>query len=242
MEANAEAELHQEANGGNGADGTRSPQRTALAEAIAERDVAAKAVATALDALDRARREAWAARDKLDAAAKKLERARAGENVVQALLAGNSSGRGRQLRATRAKYVEVEDNLSVARSAVARLETIVLDHERALEQANEQIAAAAREVLKAEAPDVSAELKIAEQRFVELRATVTWLLWHGAIANDPRAAADVDYAAKQGWGATETRLRRNIFYPEDQQTTPWAAWEQCWEALLSDPDAPLPAA
>jgi hypothetical protein len=107
---------------------------------------------------------------------------------------------------------------------------------------NEQIAAAAGEVLKTEAPDVPAELKIAEQPFVELRATMTWLLRHGAIANDANAAAAVDYAATQGWSATESRLRRNIVYPEDQQTGAWAAWEKCWDALSSDADAPLPPA
>jgi iron complex outermembrane receptor protein len=40
--------------------------------------------------------------------------------------------------------------------------------------------------------------------------------------------------------ATETRLRRNVVYPDDQRTGVWAAWEQCWEALLSDADTPLP--
>jgi hypothetical protein len=97
-------------------------------------------------------------------------------------------------------------------------------------------------VLKAEAPDLSAELKTAEQRFVELRASMTWLLRHGAIANDSNAAAVVDLAATQGWSATETQLRRNIFYPEDQQTAAWTAWTRCLSGLTTDADAPLPEA
>jgi hypothetical protein len=71
---------------------------------------------------------------------------------------------------------------------------------------------------------------------------MTWLLRHGAIANDPKVAAGVDYAATQKWSATETRLRRNVVYPEDQQTGAWAAWEKCWELLLSNADTPLPTA
>jgi hypothetical protein len=222
--------------------GDRSPPRTALADAIVERGAAAKAFSTAHDALDRARRGVWAAQDKLDVAAEELKEARAGENVVQALLAGNPSGGDQSVRAARTKHAEAEDDLSAARSAVSRLEATVLDRERELERAKERIVAAACEVLKAEAPDVSAELKTAEQTFVELRASMTWLLKHGVIANDPNAAAVVDHAATQGWSATETQLRRNIFYPADQQTAAWTAWTRCLSGLTTDADAPLPAA
>jgi hypothetical protein len=169
----------------------RSPPRTALAEAIAERDAAAKALAIAHDALDRARRGVWAAQDKLDVAAEELQEARAGENIVHALLVGNPAGPDETLPAARTKHAEAEDDLSAARSAVSGLEATVLDRERALERAKKRIVAAACEVLKVEAPDVSAELKTAEQRFVELRASMTWLLRHGVIANDPNAAAVV---------------------------------------------------
>ena len=182
----------------------------------------------------------WAAQDKLDVAAEELKEARAGENIVQALLVGNPPGPDETLPAARTKHAEAEDDLSAARSAVSRLEATVLDRERALERAKERIVAAACEVLKAEAPDLSAELKTAEQRFVELRASMTWLLRHGAIANDSNAAAVVDHAATQGWSATETQLRRNIFYPEDQKTAAWTAWTRCLSGLTTDADAPLP--
>jgi hypothetical protein len=84
-----------------------------------------------------------AAQDKLDVAAEELKEARAGENVVQALLAGNPSGRDQSLRAARTRHAEAEDDLSAARSAVRRLEATVLDRERALERAKERIVAAA---------------------------------------------------------------------------------------------------
>ncbi len=45
----------------------------------------------------------------------------------------------------------------------------------------------------------------------------------------------------QGWGATETQLRRGTLYPEDQHTAAWQAWEQCLTGLTKDPDTLLPS-
>jgi hypothetical protein len=124
------------------------------------------------------------------------------------------------------------------------LAQFVPDRTKALESA-EAVRIAARAVIKAEAPDLTAELKAAMDRVHRLRAAAYWLwrqsccpdsperpLWRGEPRLDERDAdnsptAQLLRVAAAGFGA-------------DEAHPAWAEWEKAAAALAKDSTAALP--
>lgn len=215
----------------------RSLKRKHLAEAIIARDNAASEIKKLEGALDRAQRVVWEARDHLEQALVAFDEDHLGEGVAAAALAGNRPAPDRLVQEGHAGRTRAQEALAAAQSGLQKLRATLLDRQRELELANEEVDRAASAVLADECPrDLSALLKTAEQRFVELRGVMTWFLKHGARSNEEAQA----YKETQSCSAMEARLRQGVFFPEDQQTGPYQALDQCFQRLKSDADMPLP--
>lgn len=214
----------------------RTPARQRLADAIAERAKATKAVADTQEAIDRTQRSVWEARDRLEEALAALNGTHIGRRVAAAALAGLSPAPNHSVTEAHARRAQAEEALAAAEAGRERLETTLLDCRRELELADREINRAALAVLADEYPrDLSAKLKATEQRFGELRGVMTYLSKNGALAQGD------DQAASSSRSMAETKVRSGIFFPEDQQTATYRAWEQCLQELTSNADTPLPA-
>jgi hypothetical protein len=220
--------------------------RTALAEAIQARDQAQDDLTKATVALEAAQRGTWAAQDALEAAEKGLTAARdaAGTSYAEYLLAGEKPNGSATLREARLALAAAEDTLAASAGAVKLLEQLIPDRTKALESAEAAVRLAARAVIKAEAPDLTAELKSALDRVHALRATLYWLYrqsccadapdrpeWQGLRRLDDRgedsATAQLLRVAAAGFGA-------------DEHHPSWAEWEKAAAALARDATAALP--
>jgi hypothetical protein len=138
-------------------------------------------------ALEQAQRNSWVAEDALEAAGQALVEARvvAGTAVADALLAGNAPNGHAVLREARQARDQAEDSLAAAQSAVKLIEGLLPDRTKTLESAESAVRLAARAVIKAESPDLTAELKTAIDRVHQLRASLYWL-YRQRLTSHPR--------------------------------------------------------
>jgi hypothetical protein len=229
---------------GNGA--APVPPRTALSEAISVRDTAAEDLSKATVALEQAQRNSWVAEDALEAAEKALVEARteAGTAVADALLAGSAPNGHAILREARQARDQAEDALAAAQSAVKLIEGLLPDRKQTLEQAEQAVRIAARAVIKAEAPDLTAELKAAIDRVHTLRASTYWLYRQSCCADAPdrpewQGLRRLDDRGEDSATAQLLRIAAAGLGADENHAT-YREWDSAFAALAKDATATLP--
>jgi hypothetical protein len=232
----------------NGTDPEAVPPRVALAEAIQARDTAQDDLAKATVALEAAQRGTWAAEDALEQAEKGLGEAReaAGTTYAEYLLAGEKPNGNAGLREARLALAAAEDTLAASQGAERLLAQIIPDRKKNLEQAEAAVRLAARAVIKAEAVDVTAELKSAIDRVHALRATLYWLYRQSCCADAPdgpewQGLRRLDERGEDTPTAQLLRIAAAGF-GADENHAAWAEWEKAAAALAKDATAALPGA
>jgi hypothetical protein len=208
----------------------RTPERQALAEAIAKRDAARERVARlegAIAAAYEQRVKSWEPRRVAEAElaeAKKnlpknsFERIQPGADGA---LAAAEDAR-RRLEATEGEcekqkiiHTDLENELAEARQSVSFADNVDRAVERVIETSPE-------------AEELLAEFSAVARSYAPLRATVVWLYGHGLASRLVSAARDLIEQAevKSAWSAGNARA------PE---------WSAALTALSASPDAPLPS-
>jgi hypothetical protein len=231
-------------NNGNGA--APLPPRVALAEAIKARDAAQDDLRKATIALEAAQRGTWSAQDALEQAERALTEAQreAGATYAEYLLAGEKPNGSATLREARLALAAAEDTLAASQGAERLLAQIVPERTKPLESAEQAVRIAARSVIRAEAVDVTAELKTAIDRVHALRATLYWLYRQSCCSDSP------DRSEWQGLPRLDERVEDTptaqllrvaaAGLGADEAHPAWAEWEKAAAALAKDAQAALP--
>lgn len=225
-----------------------SPERSALADAIAaqvDHQAQRAATSTAISTASAALREAWR---RLDAAPELVARAKA--NVAQHLVdvARGVPGMPPQtIREARNAVTDAEDDLNVAKASREALEAELerLDGRTYLFKA--AVEKAARAVLHAEAEAtacaLAAELAAMQRAMVALGETVEWLAGAGAFTVSERSGGS--------YGRPDDEAIRMALYRLHSPMHSWnglalaqpsaaAGWIAAFAALQVDATAPLP--
>jgi hypothetical protein len=226
----------------------RSPEREALATAIARR-------AAAVDRLDRAERalaragemgrEAYSDEQRAETA---LVDARAGEDrwLADALLADGEPGTS-PIRTAEAALAKAREQREAAGNASTALRQQVERDRVAVDYARQDVRRAAAQVLGASPATEAAieRLERAEAELVEAGDQMLWLCRVGAI--------DIERAPDGGWRADATDMRHRARSAARRLEAPPIAWHELirqaagtaeWEAVLvaltDDADTPCP--
>ena len=220
------------------APGGLSPERAALAEAIAAGN-AYNAEMAAADAglrdLGRQVSDAYAARGQ---AREALETAQAaGVAHLVDVASGRAAAGTAPVTAKEAKeaMADAEDRLQMLKQAeAAMLERIGKMH-RPLFAPEEKIKDAARAVLRAEidAPALFADIKKLQDELVEKRLVLCAL-------QQIKSVLPEEGNPDRAWVVPTTRAANMHFVPAEWQNNPAPAWRDAFEALCDDPATPLP--
>jgi hypothetical protein len=209
---------------------SRDPARTALADAIAavrllERDLESSeaASARAQDIVRAARREADDASDALDAA-----RTSATARLVSAASGGATTAPDSAMREIRARLQGAEDELEIARDALAVVEIAEADHREALRRARKRVDEAAKDAL-AVAIDPAIEKVARLEAELEAAKAALWFLHLNCF----------DRAPTEKSASIGGMLPNRQFYLHSGHHAV-GPWHQALAALTADPDAPLP--
>ena len=223
---------------------TRSPEREALAAAIAHRaemQVEQTKLATAAAG---AESRVHAARAAVESATENLKTAKAAAIDYEiAAATGVASDAPPTIDAARQRIVSAEDALEVARSTRDALKERLAAYRMSLSTATDRVTRTAREILR-QSPSVAAALEAAEasqRKMVDANAALFWLVSEGVAdgvsAESSRLLARFRYLTKPGLGMNPeiwAVLVRDSSIPGG---TPWQA---ALTALCADADAPLP--
>jgi hypothetical protein len=151
-----------------------TPERAALAAAIADREVAEKNLAAARDAAAKAFdhvMQADAALERLQAEASEEQPQRV-DHMIAAIDAGDLALISRPVEVLREKIAAAEQTLANWRAARLAAEAAIPDRERALEKAKEKVGRAARGVIAAgvDVQRLLADAEVAVRSICEMRA------------------------------------------------------------------------
>jgi len=206
-----------------------SPERQALADAIAES-------APVRAEVDKARTRAEKARGELARAADAVPASTAAVEAAKARLIDDPAADRAELRALRQAETDAIDDLDIAREIVAKAETTIIEAERAARYATEKLTAAADAVISSAFATV---LDVA-QRAGRDAAASAWVAEIVAESGDPfngmpnsRDAAAVLNSHIRYGGSDGSAMA-------DARQAAQAPWRAARAALLSDPDAALP--
>ena len=225
-----------------------SPERVALAEAIAahvdhqaQRAATSAAISTASDTV-------WNARRRLDAAPELIERAKA--NVAQHMAdtaRGVAGTPPQSLREARNAVADAEDDLDAAKAAQDALRVQMEELDGRAYHFQNAVGRAARAVLHAEAEAtacaLAAELRRMQQEMIALGDTVEWLAGAGAFTVVEQHGGSYGKPADE---AIRTVLNRLQSAPRSwtglaiAQPSAAALWTAAFAALQADATAPLP--
>ena len=146
----------------------RTPPRRELVAVLARRDQAAKELADTQDAIAPAKRIVAEAERVLAQAVSALDETKqqVAQRTAQALTAGNKPEQDESLRDACIRKLDAENQLAAAKSALARLEASIEEHQYEIEQADKQVNEAALAVIAAEVglPHLIEELQAAHAR------------------------------------------------------------------------------
>ncbi len=200
--------------------------RAALAQAILRRDDVLKRLNAMRGAADRASEAVWDAQARLDAA--RAATAEAKDAQIESFVTGETALAQRPVREARAAETDVEDDIAVAREAVAKLKTTIEEQERALGYAERRIENAIGGVMAGAVGGLLAEVEALEAALAAKRAVL-----FGFIC--PRLPPEApEYAKLNMMALSESFVAPNRNHPA---LTPWKA---AHEALLHDASAALP--
>jgi hypothetical protein len=226
---------------------TRSPERQALAVAIAAAVKAARSAEDGRAAVARARELVDAAETKLAAASAAVTAAKArhAKQTAAAIGRGAPVPATSALKAARALEQEAEDDFDAGKAALEQLQTALADSEGEIDHANIAVEAAVNSVLaaeaaiplverleqiKAEIPALQAAANFVRRRGFEHRGTYS--------VQVPALHAPLAEIVPRITNAVEHGLP---FHPMAAAQHPSAAvWEAACAALRDDPDADLP--
>jgi hypothetical protein len=165
--------------------------------------------------------------------------------IAQATKAGNQPAHDDRLREACVRHLEAEHQLAAAKSALAQLEASIDEHQYALQQADEQVNKAALAVIAAEIdpPTRIEQLLAAHERWCVLHAQLYWLLNRDLTGDfDPECAYPRHADRLMRGGPSAEALRATWQLDKARLSQQSTLWDQCLQALTSDPDTPLPAA
>jgi hypothetical protein len=229
---------------GNGA---MPAARQALAMAIAARSAAASDLARTESALAKAQHNARDANDALELAEIKLGESQgaAGTAAVEALLAGVKLNGSAVIRVARLAYAEAEDNVVIAKSAVKKLESVLPEKRKEVERASYEVIKAARAVVKAESPDLAAELRATIEKMHMLRAQLFWLYRNNACVDSPERktwdqSGPVLSEQDQDYPTAVLLKHAGAGLGHDEKHDSFKSWDAAFGALTRDAAAPLP--
>ncbi|MGI4941745.1 MAG: hypothetical protein ACRYHQ_14490 [Janthinobacterium lividum] len=225
-----------------------SPERVALAEAIAahvdhqaQRAATSAAISTASDTV-------WNARRRLDAAPELIERAKANVAQHMADTARGVAGTPPQtIREARNAVADAEDDLDAAKAAQDALRVQMEELDGRAYHFQNAVGRAARAVLHAEAEAtayaLAAELRRMQQEMVALGDAVEWLASAGAFSVVEQHGGSYGKPADE---AIRRAISRMQTPPHGwtglaiEQPSAAAVWTAAFAALQIDPMAPLP--
>ena len=224
----------------------RSPERQALADAIAAARPATDAVRRARDVLDRAKELVAKARERSDAsiaAAAEARQARL-DKIRASMAAGEMPPDDRSHRDLVSQAADDREALEVAREVVASAETDLSDAEIEGTRAQRRVEEAADAVLVQAIAGFADEAEQLEAQLVDRARTLFALMSH--VPQMERSTRS-DTANPLYWRASQivaraTQLRGadgNGVTIEGSRLGPWQAAR---DALCADPDAPIPGA
>jgi chromosome segregation ATPase len=200
-------------------DDVRSPEREALAAAIANHAQLRAALDENVISQRRADTARWAATSAVDAANAALEEAKAAD--ADSIAQGRTTG---TTKLARANLTDAEDHLAACESAVAMLKEQAADLTNRLDVADSRVNSAVTKVLRAspEVPALIEQFKAANALATDLRETMEMLLSARAFGDDLRA---------RNWDGPEWRT--DIPQPTAARVKTWIA------QLRTDADAKL---
>jgi hypothetical protein len=229
---------------GNGA---VSGPRALLAAAIAAKSAAEGDLNKIIAALDKAEDAKRTADDEVEAAEAALTKARdqAGTALADSFVAGTRSNGHGLLREARLKLDDAVDHAAACDAAVKSLTTAVPERRKAFERASVAVAMAARAVIKAEAPDLAAELKAAVEKVNALRAATYWLFRQSCCADSPERkswdeAGPLLSDQVEDTGTAKLLRQAQAGHGHDERHESWRQWELAFGALMKDAGAKLP--
>ena len=221
-----------------------SPERTALAAAIAEEEarqaeeIALRdAQATSLAAVIAARKAVQAATDALDAA-----KQQAAESLLNA---PSGEQRPSPVAAARARLTDTEDGLEAALAARATVEERAQAAARGRPFAGDRVRRAAMAVIRAEGKDyaavVAAEVAELQAKLAARGATLDWLVEAGIFPTDSTPGPGANRVLDR---TIETTLFRLGSPPNSWRgiAVDASEWEAALTALMADATALLPTA
>jgi hypothetical protein len=145
-----------------------TPARRELAAVLARRDQAKKALADAQDAIAPTKQIVTEAEVVLAQALSALDETKhqVAQRIVQSVQAGTKPEQDERLRDACIRKLDAENQLAAAKSALARLEASIEEHQYEIEQADKQVNEAALAVIAAEVglPHLIEELQAAHAR------------------------------------------------------------------------------
>jgi hypothetical protein len=159
--------------------------------------------------------------------------------------AGNKPAQDNSLREACIRRLDAKNQLAAAQSALAELGASIDEHQDAIEQADKQVNEAARAVIAAEVdrPRLIEELQAAHARWCTLHAQLYWLLNHDLTGDfDPESAYPNHLDRMRRGGPSVEALRATWHLDNARQSKQLAVWDQCVQAVSSNPDTALPAA
>jgi uncharacterized protein YfaS (alpha-2-macroglobulin family) len=208
----------------------RDPARIALAQAIAAVSLLERDLEQSEAAVERAQDIVRAARREADDASDALSTARAGATarLVSAASGGATAAPDNAMRELRARLQASEDDLEIARDALATVEIAEADHREALHRARKRQDEAARDTL-AIAINPAIERVARLEAELEAAKAALWFLHGTCFYRSP-----TEQSARIGGMLPN----RQFYLHADHHAV--GPWREALAALAADPDAPLP--
>ncbi len=213
----------------------RSPEREALAQAIADAAAAHRVAMKARDAKARAQDMVAAAEAKLVQATVGIDKARDAQaaTMAKAATSGAKPRAANTTREARIKEADARDELEAAKAALASCEVPLVEHEYGLQQSLTFVTSAADAVIRSEsASRVLKETKVLQEKLVAARVALQFLYANNLMPEALKAEAkSVLWFREFATWPGNVEYHRWDLHPEHLK---WAALR---EALAEDADA-----
>jgi hypothetical protein len=210
-------------------------QREALAQAIAEATVARRAATKAREAKERSESMIATAEAKLGQAAEGIDHARNAQatQLAKAATSGKSPPTASATRTARLRETDARDTYEAAKAALATCEQTLADREYDLTKAQDQVAKAADDVIRAEAAHrVLKDAKAFQEKLIAARVALRYLHANNLLpeALMPEARTLLGFRAFPAWIG-------NIEYRQWEKHAEHQRWLTLHEELMKDADA-----
>jgi hypothetical protein len=212
----------------------RSPQREALAQAIADARAAHEAAVKARDARKRANAMIVHAETKLGQATRAIERARDAQaaNLAQAATSGVKPRADTGTREARIREADARDTLDAAKTALTTCEQTLAEFEGQQRRTEEPVARAADDVIRVEAASrVLKEAKVLQEKLIVARVALQYLHSKNLLPEPLMQEAKSLLAFREFasyWG--------NVEYYDWRRNDEYLRWSALHAELMKDAD------